>query len=244
MISIPPSVSPSSVDANRPRRRHSGGTRDAGGRSEIPPKDLEIPPSLRATPKTKVYPFFYLPFSFAETGPNRLTVGKIYGGMLILENWKMTRFAALPPARKGLPVSPTNYVRCLPTSPVYDSGMPRATMCASCRDLNLPFSASCRGQVEPKQQALGHVDVPSLSFPRMRARHHTTTKKRELGLYPQPPFCRLPPPPPRPGFISSLLFPELLPPSSPLFQFSELPNGGERRQQLEDTQCVRTYVRT
>ncbi len=111
MISIPPpSVSPSSVDANRPRRRHSGGTRDAGGRSEIPPKDLEIPPSLRATPKTKVYPFFYLPFSFAETGPNRLTVGKIYGGMLILENWKMTRFAALPPARKGLPVSPPNNV--------------------------------------------------------------------------------------------------------------------------------------
>ncbi len=179
MISIPPSVSPPSsmpiglVVATQEERETPGG----GVKS--PPKTLRSPPSLRATPRTKVYPFFYLPFSLAETGPNRLTVGKIYGGMLILENWKMTRFAALPPARKGLPVSPTNYVRCLPASPVYDSGMPRATMCARCRDLNLPFSVSCRGQVEPKQQALGHVDVPSLFFPRMRARPNTQQQKRE-----------------------------------------------------------------
>ena len=36
----------------------------------------------------------------SETGPNRLTVGKIYGGMLILENWKQTRFTAIPAPRK------------------------------------------------------------------------------------------------------------------------------------------------
>ncbi len=39
-----------------------------------------------------------------ETGPNKLTVGKIFGGMLILENWKLTKFSAMPP-RKNLPVS-------------------------------------------------------------------------------------------------------------------------------------------
>merc|ERR1719325_365578 len=27
-----------------------------------------------------------------ETGPGKLTVGKIYGGMLLLENWKLSRF--------------------------------------------------------------------------------------------------------------------------------------------------------
>ena len=27
-----------------------------------------------------------------ETGPGKLTVGKVYGGMLILENWKLSRF--------------------------------------------------------------------------------------------------------------------------------------------------------
>jgi hypothetical protein len=36
----------------------------------------------------------------SEIGPNKLTVGKIYGGMLILENWKLTRFSELPLARK------------------------------------------------------------------------------------------------------------------------------------------------
>lgn len=40
---------------------------------------------------------FNLPF--IETGPNKLTVGKIYGGMLILENWKRTRFSELVEAR-------------------------------------------------------------------------------------------------------------------------------------------------
>ena len=31
-------------------------------------------------------------FSFLEIGKGRLTVGKIYGGLLILENWKATKF--------------------------------------------------------------------------------------------------------------------------------------------------------
>ena len=42
--------------------------------------------------------------SSTETGPSKLTVGKIFGGMLILENWKLTKFSAMPP-RKHLPVS-------------------------------------------------------------------------------------------------------------------------------------------
>ncbi len=133
----------------------------------------------------------------------------------------------------------------MPTSPVYDSGMPRATMCASCRDLNLPFSASCRGQAEPKQQALGHVDVPSLFSPACgHGATHNNKKERARPLSPASlPFCRLHPPPPKAWFHLLTSFPRT---SSfpPLFQFSELPNGGERRQQLEDTQCVRTYVRT
>jgi len=42
----------------------------------------------------------------AETGPNKLTVGKIFGGMLILENWKLTRFGTtMSTAHKSLPVS-------------------------------------------------------------------------------------------------------------------------------------------
>ena len=42
-----------------------------------------------------------------ETGPNKLTVGKIFGGMLILENWKLTRFMPIPTKKGGsaLPVS-------------------------------------------------------------------------------------------------------------------------------------------
>ena len=44
---------------------------------------------------------------FLETGPNKLTVGKIFGGMLILENWKLTRFMPMPTKKGGatLPVS-------------------------------------------------------------------------------------------------------------------------------------------
>jgi hypothetical protein len=41
-----------------------------------------------------------------ETGPNKLTVGKIFGGMLILENWKLTRFGTtILSTHKCLPVS-------------------------------------------------------------------------------------------------------------------------------------------
>ena len=40
-----------------------------------------------------------------ETGPNKLTVGKIFGGMLILENWKLTRFGTtILSTHKCLPV--------------------------------------------------------------------------------------------------------------------------------------------
>ena len=49
--------------------------------------------------KTKLF------LGFAETGPNKLTVGKIFGGMLILENWKLTKFSAIPLARKHLSVN-------------------------------------------------------------------------------------------------------------------------------------------
>ncbi|XP_040575808.1 voltage-dependent calcium channel type A subunit alpha-1 isoform X2 [Lepeophtheirus salmonis] len=39
----------------------------------------------------------------SETGPNKLTVGKIFGGMLILENWKITKFGSTPVTKKNLP---------------------------------------------------------------------------------------------------------------------------------------------
>ena len=42
---------------------------------------------------------------FAETGPSKLTVGKIFGGMLILENWKLTRFTQNPHKKSFVPVS-------------------------------------------------------------------------------------------------------------------------------------------
>ena len=37
-----------------------------------------------------------LPLSLLEIGKGKLTVGKIYGGLLILENWKQTKFGGLP----------------------------------------------------------------------------------------------------------------------------------------------------
>lgn len=40
-----------------------------------------------------------------ETGPGKLTVGKVYGGMLILENWKLSRFGQGFNTNKSLPVS-------------------------------------------------------------------------------------------------------------------------------------------
>ena len=41
-----------------------------------------------------------------ETGPGKLTVGKVYGGMLILENWKLSRFGqGFNATKSSLPVS-------------------------------------------------------------------------------------------------------------------------------------------
>ena len=34
--------------------------------------------------------------NLSEIGKGRLTVGKIYGGLLILENWKATKFGKTP----------------------------------------------------------------------------------------------------------------------------------------------------
>ena len=33
---------------------------------------------------------------FSDIGKGKLTVGKIYGGLLIYENWKVTKFGNLP----------------------------------------------------------------------------------------------------------------------------------------------------
>ena len=44
-----------------------------------------------------------------ETGPGKLTVGKVYGGMLILENWKLSRFGQGFPTVKHMSVS--NWLR-------------------------------------------------------------------------------------------------------------------------------------
>ena len=67
---------------------------------------------MARTGETPLFPLLmYLMFGLlffgllSETGPNKLTVGKIYGGMLILENWKQTRFSALPAVRKMMPVN-------------------------------------------------------------------------------------------------------------------------------------------
>jgi hypothetical protein len=44
-----------------------------------------------------------------EIGKGKLTVGKIYGGLLILENWKTTKFGRIPssqrPVRGSQPTS-------------------------------------------------------------------------------------------------------------------------------------------
>ncbi len=39
-----------------------------------------------------------------DTGPGKLTVGKVYGGMLILENWKLSRFGQGFPTIKHMSV--------------------------------------------------------------------------------------------------------------------------------------------
>ena len=47
-----------------------------------------------------------------DTGPGKLTVGKVYGGMLILENWKLSRFGQGFNTNKGLPVSSLIHINC------------------------------------------------------------------------------------------------------------------------------------
>ena len=40
------------------------------------------------------YPYFYK--NSIDIGKGKLTVGKIYGGLLILENWKASKFGNMP----------------------------------------------------------------------------------------------------------------------------------------------------
>jgi hypothetical protein len=49
-----------------------------------------------------------------ETGPGKLTVGKVYGGMLILENWKLSRFGQGFAMLKNIPVSGVSAAAQLP----------------------------------------------------------------------------------------------------------------------------------
>ena len=39
-------------------------------------------------------------FPCSEIGKGKLTVGKIYGGLLILENWKTTKFGKIPNSQR------------------------------------------------------------------------------------------------------------------------------------------------
>ena len=51
--------------------------------------------------------------SLLEIGKGKLTVGKIYGGLLILENWKQTKFGGLPlPKVSSVSLSGTFYEPC------------------------------------------------------------------------------------------------------------------------------------
>ena len=52
--------------------------------------------------------------NLSVTGPNKLTVGKIYGGMLILENWKQTRFAGMPVLKQQMKLYPEMYADPIP----------------------------------------------------------------------------------------------------------------------------------
>jgi hypothetical protein len=44
--------------------------------------------------------------SFLEIGKGKLTVGKIYGGLLILENWKTTKFGRIPSSQRPVSGNP------------------------------------------------------------------------------------------------------------------------------------------
>ena len=47
-------------------------------------------------------PTLFLLIMFSDIGKGKLTVGKIYGGLLMLENWKATRFGNIPSQKVSL----------------------------------------------------------------------------------------------------------------------------------------------
>lgn len=53
-----------------------------------------------------------------EIGKGKLTVGKIYGGLLILENWKQTKFGSSPAPSKA---DFTRIIARTPESPLRDT---------------------------------------------------------------------------------------------------------------------------
>ena len=42
----------------------------------------------------------FFSFLFSDTGVGKLTVGKLYGGILIHENWRNTKFGSIEELRK------------------------------------------------------------------------------------------------------------------------------------------------
>jgi hypothetical protein len=51
--------------------------------------------------------------SSLEIGKGKLTVGKIYGGLLILENWKTTKFGRIPSSQRPVSGNPRTSSRQL-----------------------------------------------------------------------------------------------------------------------------------
>ena len=47
-------------------------------------------------------PFAICVYVYQELNTGKLTVGKIYGGLLILENWKTTRFGQIEPSASAV----------------------------------------------------------------------------------------------------------------------------------------------
>ena len=80
--------------------------------------ELLVPPPTRKSSSERSYRHYANARFFhpAVTGPNKLTVGKIYGGMLILENWKQTRFAGMPVLKQQMKLYPEMYADPIPVS--------------------------------------------------------------------------------------------------------------------------------
>lgn len=55
------------------------------------------PSTLNLNVFTVIYKKIIILISFTELRFEKLTVGKIYGGLLILENWRTTRFGQIQP---------------------------------------------------------------------------------------------------------------------------------------------------